>query len=184
MHNFGRRRLTTVIPAIILVAILWTVALVVAMVNDAASPLAELADVVILLQAGPERSVAATKTFLGTCVAFLHLAAAWSGDPDLDGALRQTPARLDVAQAATHATFEVMSRSLFSGDAELTSGAAAAHITATLASAGKYSIAKLIGAPWLDRSRIRRQGMRGAAFLRAQLTELIRRRQSEAAAKG
>jgi cytochrome P450 len=91
----------------------------------------------------------------------------------------ERPNRVDVAQAATHATFEVMSRSLFSGDPALTSAAASAHITATLASAGKYSVAKLIGAPWLDRSRIRRQGMKGAAFLRAQLTELIRRRQAE-----
>jgi cytochrome P450 len=91
----------------------------------------------------------------------------------------ETPNRVDVAQAATHATFEVMSRALFSGDAAMTSGAAAGHITATLASAGKYSVAKLIGAPWLDRSRIRRDGMKGAAFLRAQLTDLIRRRQAD-----
>jgi cytochrome P450 len=91
----------------------------------------------------------------------------------------ETPNRVDVAQAATHATFEVMSRSLFSGDAAMTAGGAAGHITATLASAGKYSIAKLIGAPWLDRSRIRRDGMKGAAFLRAQLTDLIRRRQAD-----
>jgi cytochrome P450 len=91
---------------------------------------------------------------------------------------RETPNRVDVAQAATHATFEVMSRSLFSGEAALTSGAAASHITATLASAGKYSIFKLIGAPWLDRSRMRRDGLKGAAFLRDQLTELIRKRQA------
>ena len=36
MHNFGRRRHTTVIPAIILVAILWTVALVVAIAGVSA----------------------------------------------------------------------------------------------------------------------------------------------------
>jgi cytochrome P450 len=88
------------------------------------------------------------------------------------------PGRVDVAEAATHATFEVMSRSLFSGEAALTSKGAAAHISATLASAGKYSVAKLIGAPWLDRSSIRRRGLKGAAFLRDQLTELIRRRQT------
>ena len=92
---------------------------------------------------------------------------------------RGAPNRVDLAEAATRATFEVMSRSLFSGDAVLTSGAAATHITATLASAGKYSVAKLVGAPWLDRSRIRREGLKGAAFLRAQLTDLIRRRQAD-----
>lgn len=88
------------------------------------------------------------------------------------------PNRVDVAEAATHATFEVMSRSLFSGDPAFASTAAAAHIAATLASAGKYSIAKLVGAPWLDRSRIRRRGLQGAAFLRAQLADFIRRRQA------
>jgi cytochrome P450 len=91
----------------------------------------------------------------------------------------EAPGRIDVAQAATRATFQVMSRSLFSGDPALTSEAGAGHITATLASAGKYSIAKIIGAPWLDRSRIRRQGLKGAAFLRAQLTGFIRKRQAD-----
>jgi cytochrome P450 len=90
-----------------------------------------------------------------------------------------TPNRIDVAEAATHATFEVMSRSLFSGDPAFTSGAASSHITATLASAGKYSIAKVIGAPWLDRSPVRRRGMKGAAFLRAQLADFIRRRRDD-----
>jgi cytochrome P450 len=89
------------------------------------------------------------------------------------------PARVDVAKGATHATFEVMSRSLFSGDAALTSEAAAGHITATLASAGKYSVAKLVGMPWLDRSAIRRRGIVGSAFLRERLTDLIRRRQAD-----
>lgn len=95
---------------------------------------------------------------------------------------REAPNRVDVAAAATHATFEVMSRSLFSGDPAMTSEAASAHITATLASAGKYSVAKLIGMPWLDRSRIRHDGLAGAAFLRARLTELIRRRQTDPSA--
>jgi cytochrome P450 len=94
---------------------------------------------------------------------------------------RQPPGRVDVAAAATHATFEVMSRALFSADPKLASERASAHITATLASAGKYSVAKLIGAPWLDRSRIRREGLKGAAFLRSQLTDFIRRRQADPA---
>lgn len=89
------------------------------------------------------------------------------------------PARVDVARGATHATFEVMSRSLFSGDPALTSEAASGHITATLASAGKYSVAKLVGMPWLDRSAIRRRGIAGSAFLRERLTDLIRRRQTD-----
>jgi cytochrome P450 len=92
---------------------------------------------------------------------------------------RETPSRVDVAAAATHATFEVMSRSLFSGDPVLTSEAASGHITATLASAGKYSAVRLLGMPWLDRSQIRRDGLAGAAFLRAKLTEFIRRRRAD-----
>ena len=92
------------------------------------------------------------------------------------------PGRVDVAAAATSATFEVMSRALFSGDPALSSEAASAHITATLASAGKYSVAKLIGAPWLDQSAIRRRGVEGAAFLRRQLTALIARRAADPAA--
>jgi cytochrome P450 len=89
------------------------------------------------------------------------------------------PGRVDVAKAATRATFEVMSRSLFSGDAALSSEAASAHITATLASAGKYSIPRLIGMPWLDRSKIRRDGRAGAAFLRRRLEDLIARRKAD-----
>ena len=91
----------------------------------------------------------------------------------------QAPGRVDVAAGATHATFDVMSRSLFSGDPAMTSDAASGHITATLASAGKYSVAKVIGMPWLDRSAIRKQGVEGAAFLRERLTALIRRRQAD-----
>lgn len=55
-------------------------AVVFAVVNDPASPLAEAADVVIPVHAGPERSVAATKSFIATLVALTHLAAEWSGD--------------------------------------------------------------------------------------------------------
>ena len=91
----------------------------------------------------------------------------------------ERPGRIDVAQAATHATFEVMSRSLFSGDPALTSETASTHITATLASAGKYSVARLIGMPWLDQSKIRRDGVRASAFLRRQLNDLIRRRKAD-----
>jgi cytochrome P450 len=90
------------------------------------------------------------------------------------------PDRVDVAAAATHATFEVMTRSLFSSDAELTSEAAAGHIAATLTAAGKYSIPRILGAPWLDRSPIRRRGQEGSIFLRERLTAFIERRKAEA----
>ncbi|NWK94367.1 iron dicitrate transport regulator FecR [Sphingobium lactosutens] len=62
-------------------------ALLVSIVNDAASPLAEMADICIPIHAGPEKSVAATKSFIGTLVALTHLIAEWSGDEGLKAAL-------------------------------------------------------------------------------------------------
>ncbi|NII12142.1 SIS domain-containing protein [Oleiagrimonas sp. C23AA] len=73
---------------------------VVAMVNVEDSPLAEAADTVIGLKAGPERSVAATKSYLGALGAIAHLTAHWSGDAALLSALEAMPAALDKAAAA------------------------------------------------------------------------------------
>ena len=53
-------------------------AVVIAVVNDAQSPLAELAEIVIPVHAGPETSVAATKSFVCTLIALTHLVAEWS----------------------------------------------------------------------------------------------------------
>ncbi|HZZ90270.1 MAG TPA: SIS domain-containing protein [Caulobacteraceae bacterium] len=74
-------------------------ALVVALVNDAASPLAQLADVTIPLLAGPELSVAATKTYIGALSAIVQLVAHWSGDARLLASLAQLPELLDQAWA-------------------------------------------------------------------------------------
>lgn len=62
-----------------------------AMVNDAGSPLAELADVALPLHAGTERSVAATKSYIASLAAILDLVAAWSGDAGLSAALDDAP---------------------------------------------------------------------------------------------
>lgn len=62
-------------------------AVVIAVVNDATSPLAELAQIVIPVRAGPETSVAATKSFVCTLVALTHLVAEWSQDAALLKAL-------------------------------------------------------------------------------------------------
>ncbi len=72
-------------------------ALVVAMVNDERSPLAELAEVVLPLRAGPELSVAATKSYLGTLSAVARLTAHWSGDAVLSRAVDNLPAALSEA---------------------------------------------------------------------------------------
>ena len=72
-------------------------ALVVALVNDEGSPLAQIAETVLPLRAGPELSVAATKSFLASLSAILQLTAAWRGDGDLLRALDGLPALLESA---------------------------------------------------------------------------------------
>jgi glucosamine--fructose-6-phosphate aminotransferase (isomerizing) len=67
---------------------------VVALVNQADSPLADVADTVIPLHAGPELSVAATKSYLCSLSAILHIAARWRGDAVLLSALFAMPEAL------------------------------------------------------------------------------------------
>jgi len=64
---------------------------IVALVNAEESPLAQLADELLPLHAGPERSVAATKSFLGSLAAIVQLVAAWSNDRALAEALEGVP---------------------------------------------------------------------------------------------
>jgi len=64
---------------------------VVALVNVEDSPLAELADAVLPLGAGPEHSVAATKSYLASLSAIAQLVAHWSGDALLLRALDALP---------------------------------------------------------------------------------------------
>jgi glucosamine--fructose-6-phosphate aminotransferase (isomerizing) len=71
-----------------------------AIVNDESSPLAEAADVAIPLRAGPERSVAATKTCIASAAAALAILGEWTADAELAAALRDLPDRLDEALAA------------------------------------------------------------------------------------
>jgi len=69
-------------------------AITVAIVNDQASPLAQAAQFVLPLAAGPERSVAATKSFVTSLAALLQLTAAWTGDAAMRSACARLPARL------------------------------------------------------------------------------------------
>ncbi len=66
----------------------------VALVNVIDSPLAQLADEVIPLHAGPELSVAATKSYIAALVAITQLIAAWTEDEDLSSALSALPTAL------------------------------------------------------------------------------------------
>lgn len=67
----------------------------VAITNDASSPLASLADVVLALGSGPEKAVAATKTYLTSLVCLVELANAWAPDPERQRRLAGLPDVLD-----------------------------------------------------------------------------------------
>lgn len=75
-------------------------ALAAAFVNDEASPLAAEAELVVPLCAGEEKAIAATKSYLLSCVAMLQLAELWTGDAALADAAARAP---DVLAAATEA---------------------------------------------------------------------------------
>jgi len=74
-------------------------AFVLALVNDMESPLCDIADEVVGLDAGPERSVAATKSFIASLSAIVRLVAEWSDDGALRTELRTLPSLLSQAWA-------------------------------------------------------------------------------------
>lgn len=74
-------------------------ALTLAVTNTPDSPLAAASDVTIDLHAGPEKSVAATKTFVTSVVAGLSLLAQWSQDRALQDAVAALPGSLAKAVA-------------------------------------------------------------------------------------
>ena len=69
-------------------------AIVVALVNDSDSPLTEIASIVIPQGAGPEKSAAATKSFITSLSAIAQLVSLWSGDEAMQSALTQLPSAL------------------------------------------------------------------------------------------
>lgn len=69
-------------------------ALGVALVNVEDSPLAAMADAVLPLRAGPEVSVAATKSYIAALATILQLVAEWSQDEALSDALLAAPEQL------------------------------------------------------------------------------------------
>ena len=82
MQLFGRSQATTV-----------------ALVNDTESPLAQASQWVLPLHAGPERSVAATKSFIASLVGAARLVAHWTQHEELLRALPALPDALRVACA-------------------------------------------------------------------------------------
>lgn len=72
-------------------------ALVIALVNVVDSPLAKIADEVVPLRAGVEKSVAATKSYIATLSALVQLVAAWTRSESLKQALIVLPDQLEAA---------------------------------------------------------------------------------------
>jgi len=72
---------------------------VIALCNSPDSPLAQLADHSISLGAGPETSVAATKSYIASLAAIVHLVACWTSDQTLINSLMRAPDQLEQAWA-------------------------------------------------------------------------------------
>jgi glutamine---fructose-6-phosphate transaminase (isomerizing) len=69
-------------------------ALVVALCNTPGAPLEDVAHYTVPLHAGPEKSVAATKSFIASLSAIVHLVAEWADDAALLEALTIAPSQL------------------------------------------------------------------------------------------
>jgi glucosamine--fructose-6-phosphate aminotransferase (isomerizing) len=69
-----------------------------ALVNAPGSPLAAIADAELPLWAGPEVSVAATKSYLAALVGIAQLVAAWTEDAALESALAALPEQMETAR--------------------------------------------------------------------------------------
>src|SRR5207245_1090858 len=69
-------------------------AVTVAITNEAGSPLAQIAEHTLALGAGPERAVAATKTYSAELMAIAMLSAAIAGDVSARAALDAIPERV------------------------------------------------------------------------------------------
>jgi len=74
-------------------------AITAALVNDEASPLAQVCEHVLPLAAGPELSVAATKSFIASLAALLRITAAWAEDATIARAAARLPERIAQAGA-------------------------------------------------------------------------------------
>jgi glucosamine--fructose-6-phosphate aminotransferase (isomerizing) len=72
-------------------------ALVISLVNAKDSPLAQRSDHVVPLCAGAETSVAATKSFIASLAAIIHLVSCWAEDRELSEEIRKAPRHLERA---------------------------------------------------------------------------------------
>ena len=85
-------------------------------------------------------------------------------------------ARRDMAAASTAATMEIIARSLFSGDARLTTQVAMDHITAAMEGVTDARLQVLLGMPLIPMSPRGWRGRQGQLYLRRTLGALVRER--------
>ena len=93
-------------------------AMTVAVVNVVDSPLARQADIVLALNAGEEKSVAATKSFIASVAALSGVVAAASGDARLQAGLQKLPEALAATRPEGREAVENLlfnARSLYTG---------------------------------------------------------------------
>jgi glucosamine--fructose-6-phosphate aminotransferase (isomerizing) len=74
-------------------------ATILSLCNSHDAPLTAASDLVIELRAGPESSVAATKSYLATLAALARLVGAWTQDPLLKAALESLPSLMEQSWA-------------------------------------------------------------------------------------
>lgn len=96
----------------------------VAITNDAASPLAAASGQTLNIHAGPERSVAATKTFVTSAVSALLMLAHWAEDRALIAAIHALPRQLSDAAVID---WPEMSRAIGERDSLFTLGRGPAY---------------------------------------------------------
>lgn len=75
-------------------------ALTLALINTPNSPLSDIVDAEIPLRAGPEKAIAATKSYLATLSAILHLVSVWKNDDELKKGISALPTFLRQAANA------------------------------------------------------------------------------------
>ena len=131
-------------------------ALTIAIVNDAASPLASAADRVIDCRAGEERSVAATKSYVGQVAAGIALVAGLSPRPELRDALPSMPEVL----AASLSTAEAVIRD----DAPIVAAFAGSERSIVIGRGFEYPTALETSLKLKETSRLFAEGYSSADF--------------------
>jgi cytochrome P450 len=96
-----------------------------------------------------------------------------------DALNRWAPGVRNMAVEATQATMRVISNTLFSGDARLTSDAAMAHIAAALEGVSEARLQAMLGLPRIPWSRKGFKAQRGQTYLRGTLEAVVRERLPE-----